>query len=161
MITVGQLEVSGVQSNGKRDRVAAGKDRGCEPLGLPLGDADLYPVGVGVEVLLYVNQAAERGTGRRPIRQPIAHGPRPAQYDRYEDSPRSLREGTNVGWVIRVVEMPEVIVEKRVCSYGARARGWADQYLKHGGLADLIRRQRITRDQLVILDKESLGTRRG
>jgi hypothetical protein len=116
---------------------------------------------VGVEILDCVSEATERGAGRRSIRRPCAGGLRPAQYDRYEGIPRLLPTRTDVGWIHRVVDMSELIEEKHVGSYGATPRGWTDKYLNHGGLADLIWRQRSTHDALVVLAKERLGLRHG
>jgi hypothetical protein len=114
---------------------------------------------MGVEILECVSQATERGAGRWSIHElsaTRASGLRPARHDRYEEIPRILGTDTDVGGILRVVDMSELIVEKCVAAYGPGPRRWADEYLAHGGVVDLTWRQRITCDAVVVLDIASM-----
>ena len=162
MVLVGteiDVEVSAVKSGGKGRRIAVGHQRGWHPIQLPYCDVVLHPIGVGEEVLKRVGQATERGASLRPVHQVSAArtgGLRSAQYQRVIEIPCLRCAGADIGWILRVVDMPEVIAVKSVGSYRAGPRRRADEYLKERGLVDLIRGQRIARDRLVVLDVERL-----
>jgi hypothetical protein len=111
-----------------------------------------------------VEQAAEGGTGRWSVSEFCATRPNrlgPAQDHRYEEIPRILRTGTDVGWILRVVEMSELRKLKRLaaCDTGTQRR--ADEYLHVGSLVDLCGRETIARYELVVLRQERLGARCG
>ena len=55
--------------------------------------------------------------------------------------------------------MPKLVCRECVAAYGACSWGRADEYLKHSRLADLVCRQRITRNRFVVGDVERLDLR--
>jgi hypothetical protein len=67
MITEPHIEESTMEFIGKGGRVTFGHERGRHPLRLADGDVVLDPIGVGVEILECVSQAAERGARRWSI----------------------------------------------------------------------------------------------
>jgi hypothetical protein len=151
-----------VQSGGKGGWVALGHERGRHPIWLPNRDVVLNPIRVGVEVLQGVSQAAERSAGRGSVHEiaaALARWLRTAEHNRIEEFPRFLRASADLGGILRVVDVAQLVAEECVASYGTSAGRRADENLEHGSVVDLSWRQRITGDALVVLDVERVAVR--
>ena len=71
-------EEPGVQARREGGRIACGHQRRRQPVQLAHRDVVLDPIGVGVEILECVSQAAERSAGRGPLTRSLPSGRRAA-----------------------------------------------------------------------------------